>query len=131
MKKVSGIYVDNQGFRHTVFYNRFGKDYTKLIHNSKGEFCSSCNYSKEEVLNEVQGMRKSFLYLGKLFTPIGNTGLDFFEMSKNLGMEFIRKGYSHKSFYAEARKNGCKIVDLYKCEGKTVIPAGALFEYLG
>lgn len=58
MKKVSGIYVDNQGFRHTVFYNRFSKDYTKIIHNPKGEFCSSCNYSKEEVLNQVKGMVK-------------------------------------------------------------------------
>lgn len=131
MKKVSGLYVDNQGFCHVVFYNRIGRFYTKTIHNPEGKYCSSAMYSKEEVINQIDGMTRSFSYLGKVFTPVGNTGLDFFQMSKHLGDVVIepKEGYTHESFYYTAKKNGCKRVDLYLVGGKTVIPAGALFEY--
>ena len=132
MKKVSGIYIDNQEFVHTVYYRRETKNYVKLIHNPEGKFCSSAEYTKEEMINQVQGITRSFYYLGKYFTPIGNTGLDFFEMSKHLGSVVIdpKEGYTHESFYLAAKKNGCKVVDLYSTGGKIVIPAGALFEYV-
>lgn len=129
MKKISGVYVDKQGFRHTVFFSKHKKMYDKIIHNPEGKYCSSTRYTKEQVINEIEGMTRSFIYLNKVFTPIKNTGLDFFEMSKNLGKIFLLAGYTNESFYETARKNYVRIVDLYSVDGKIIIPARNLYEY--
>lgn len=69
MKKISGVYVDNEGFRHTVFYDKSKRNYTKMIHNPEGKFCSSAEYTKEQTINQVEGMKKltptQELYLSK------------------------------------------------------------------
>ena len=57
--------------------------------------------------------------------------IDFFQMSKHLGKEVIKpiEGYAYDTFYEVVKKNNVKVVDLYSVNGKTVIPAGSLFEY--
>lgn len=131
MKNITGLYTDSQGFIHTVFYDRSKKLYCMLIHNSKGQYCSSADYNKQDILTQIDGLMRSFRYLGKVFSPIGNTYKDFYEMSKNLGKRLMltEKGYTHESFYNEARKNHVKIVDVYSCDGMNVIPASDIFEY--
>ena len=58
MKKISGAYTDNQGFRHTVFYDRSKRKYIKMIHNPEGKYCSSSEYTKEQAENQVEGMTR-------------------------------------------------------------------------
>jgi len=58
MKKLSGIYVDNQGFRHTVYYERSKGLYCKFIHNPEGKYCSSMCGTKEQIQNQVEGMKR-------------------------------------------------------------------------
>lgn len=52
------LYTDNQNFLHTVFYDRSKRKYIKLIHNPKGQFCSSAEYTREQINNQVAGMKR-------------------------------------------------------------------------
>ena len=60
MKKLSGIYVDNQGFSHTVYYSFTKRKYIKMIHSPKGGFCSSAEHTKEQIEHNIQGFTRSF-----------------------------------------------------------------------
>lgn len=58
MKKASGTYITEDGFKHTVFYDRSKGKYIKIIHNSNGDYCSSAEYTKEQILNQIVGIKK-------------------------------------------------------------------------
>ncbi len=133
MKKLSGYYLDNQGFRQTVYWHVQNKKYVKMINNSYGNFCSSQEYTKEQITHEIESFTRGFMYHGHLFTPIGNTVKGFVEKSLRLKREIINRenNWSYEEFWKEIKNNQIKRVDLYLMDGKTtVIPcSGALFEY--
>lgn len=56
MKKLSGHYLDNQDFTHTVFYDFSKKKYIKITCNEIGAFCSSAEYTKKQIAIQIKGM---------------------------------------------------------------------------
>lgn len=51
------IYMDRENFTHKVTYWRRKNVYVKRIYNPKGEYCSSAEYTKEQIKTKLSGMK--------------------------------------------------------------------------
>lgn len=130
-KSISGKYLDEKNFTHTVFYNPSRNTYTKTIQNAQMKWCSHAEYTKEQILNQIEGMKKGFDYLGLTFYPylkLRGKDADFVSMSKRCyDIGLTPKGWNHDDFY---KASYTKRYDLFLCNGIVVIPASNyLFEY--